>query len=154
VYNEELKREIPEGWQSGKFETIATIVGGSTPSRAVSENFTKNKHMPWITPKDLSANKGNKFITRGELDVTEIGMKNTSLRVMPKSTVLLSSRAPIGYLAISREKVTTNQGFKSFVPHDKYSTEFVFYCVKNEIPKIEAYSTGSTFKEVSTTTLK
>src|SRR5690606_22097807 len=58
------------------------------------------------------------------------------------------------YLAISREEVTTNQGFKSFVPKKNYSTEFVFYCVKNEIPKIEAYSSGSTFKEVSASTLK
>jgi type I restriction enzyme S subunit len=62
---------------------------------------------PWITPKDLSLNKGNKFITRGGIDVTPLGMKEASLNLMPKGTVLLSSRAPIGYLAISREVVTT-----------------------------------------------
>tara|TARA_R110000868_G_scaffold157087_1_gene384165 strand:- start:10 stop:1395 length:1386 start_codon:yes stop_codon:yes gene_type:complete len=154
VYNKELKREIPEGWEVGTFETIATIIGGSTPSKAKSENFTSNRYMSWITPKDLSLNKGNKFITRGEWDVTDLGIKNASLKIMPKETVLLSSRAPIGYLAISREEVTTNQGFKSFVPKENYSTEFIFYCVKNQIPKIEACSSGSTFKEVSASTLK
>lgn len=154
VYDERLKREIPEGWESGTFETIATVIGGSTPSKAVKENFTKNHGMPWITPKDLSINKGKKYITRGEWDVTEMGIKSASLKIMPKNTVLFSSRAPIGYLAISRKEVTTNQGFKSFVPKKGFPTEFVFYCVKNQVPRIEAYSSGSTFKEVSASTLK
>jgi type I restriction enzyme S subunit len=154
VYNEELKREIPMGWGNGTFETISKIIGGSTPSKAVSENFTIDKNIPWITPKDLSSNKGKKYITRGEWDVTEKGVKSASLKIMPKNTVLLSSRAPIGYLAISREDVTTNQGFKSFVPKEHYPSEFIFYCVKKQIPKIEAYSSGSTFKEVSASVLK
>ncbi|MFC4267513.1 restriction endonuclease subunit S [Polaribacter marinivivus] len=154
VFNEALKREIPEGWESGTFETISTIIGGSTPSKAVTENFTIEDNMSWITPKDLSINKGKKFITRGEWDVTDLGIKSASLKIMPKGTVLLSSRAPIGYLAISRQEVTTNQGFKSFVPKENYSSEFIYYSVKNQIPKIEAYSSGSTFKEVSSSTLK
>jgi type I restriction enzyme S subunit len=154
VFNEELKREIPEGWEDGTFETISTITGGSTPSKAVIENFTKENNISWITPKDLSQNKGKKFITRGEWDVSDLGIKNASLKIMPKGTVLLSSRAPIGYLAISRQEVTTNQGFKSFVSKENYSSEFIYYSVKNQIPKIEAYSSGSTFKEVSSSTLK
>jgi type I restriction enzyme S subunit len=154
VFNEELKREIPEGWEDGTFETISTITGGSTPSKAVIENFTKENNISWITPKDLSQNKGKKFITRGEWDVSNLGIKNASLKIMPKGTVLLSSRAPIGYLAISRQEVTTNQGFKSFVSKENYSSEFIYYSVKNQIPKIEAYSSGSTFKEVSSSTLK
>lgn len=154
VFNEELKREIPEGWEDGTFETISTIIGGSTPSKAVAENFTIDDNMSWITPKDLSINKGKKFITRGEWDVTDLGIKSASLKIMPKGTVLLSSRAPIGYLAISRQEVTTNQGFKSFVPKENYSSEFIYYSVKNQIPKIEAYSSGSTFKEVSASTLR
>ncbi|MEI6543922.1 MAG: restriction endonuclease subunit S, partial [Methylococcales bacterium] len=108
----------------------------------------------WITPKDLSLNTGNKFITRGELDVSDKGIKAASLNIMPKGTILLSSRAPIGYLAISREHVTTNQGFKSFVPRNGYSTEYVYYSIQNMIPTIENNSAGSTFKEVSGSTLK
>jgi type I restriction enzyme S subunit len=154
VWNEELKREIPVGWDSGDLNKIGDITGGSTPSKAIEENFCVGNGMPWITPKDLSINKGKKYITRGELDITEIGLKSASLKIMPAGTVLLSSRAPIGYLAISRSKVTTNQGFKSFVPNCIFSTEFIYYTIKNLIPEIEANSSGSTFQEVSTSTLR
>ncbi len=154
VWNEELKREVPEGWESGELNKLGEIIGGSTPSKAVEENFCFGVGMPWITPKDLSLNKGKKYITRGELDVTESGLTSASLKIMPAGTVLLSSRAPIGYLAISRENVTTNQGFKSFIPRSKFSTEFIFYTIKNLIPEIEANSSGSTFQEVSTSTLR
>ena len=82
------------------------------------------------------------------------GLKSASLNIMPKGSVLLSSRAPIGYMAISRQEVTTNQGFKSFVPKGAYSTAFIFYTVKNSIPAIENNAVGSTFKEVSGSTLK
>lgn len=154
VFNEELKREIPEGWENGSFEDVAQVIGGSTPSKAVATNFTINNGMPWITPRDLSSNKGKKYITRGEFDVTEKGIKKGSLKLMPAGTILLSSRAPIGYLAIARKTVTTNQGFKSFVPKDYFTSEFLYYQIKNKIPLIEARSGGSTFKEVSASILK
>jgi len=154
IYNEELKREIPEGWDDGIFEDIAQIIGGSTPSKADPANFTDGNGTPWITPRDLSNNKGKKYITRGEFDVTEQGIKKASLKLMPAGTILLSSRAPIGYMAIARETVTTNQGFKSFVPKSYFTTEFLYYQIKNKIPLIEARSSGSTFKEVSASTLK
>jgi type I restriction enzyme S subunit len=154
VYNEVLKREIPDGWKNGTLDDIGHIIGGSTPSKADSNNFCCGTGTPWITPKDLSLNKGNKFITRGEFDVTAQGIKNASLKLMPKGTVLLSSRAPIGYLAISRSLVTTNQGFKSFIPDKGYTNLFVYYTVKTSIPTIINNAVGSTFKEVSGTTLK
>jgi len=153
VYDEVLKREIPKGWGKGNLSDLGEVVGGSTPPREIEEYFSIDG-TAWITPKDLSQNKGNKFIVKGELDVTEKGIKNASLRIMPKGTVLLSSRAPIGYLAISREKVTTNQGFKSFIPNKGFSTEFIYYAVKNLIPTIENNAVGSTFKEISASTLK
>jgi type I restriction enzyme S subunit len=154
VWNEELKREIPEGWEVGTLNSIGNIIGGSTPSKAIDNNFCNNEGTPWITPKDLSNNKGKKFITRGEFDVTVRGLKETSLKVMPSGTVLLSSRAPIGYLAIARNNVTTNQGFKSFVPKKEYTSEYIYYTIQNHIPEIEGNSSGSTFKEVSTSTLR
>lgn len=153
VWSEELKMEIPEGWKSGTLNDLGEIIGGSTPPREIDEYFSSNG-TAWITPKDLSLNRGNKFITKGELDVSDKGIKTASLNIMPKGTILLSTRAPIGYLAISRENVTTNQGFKSFVLSKGYSSEFVYYMVKNMIPAIEKNAVGSTFKEVSATTLK
>lgn len=153
VYNEVLKREIPDGWGDTKLETIGNVIGGSTPSKKEEAYFTNNG-MAWITPKDLSLNRGNKYISKGLLDVSEKGIKAASLKIMPKGTVLLSSRAPIGYMAIAREEVTTNQGFKSLVPKEGYSTEYIYYTVKNLIKEIEHKSSGSTFKEISGSVLK
>lgn len=153
VWNEELKREVPEGWEKGSMLNLGEIIGGSTPPREIEEYFTTNG-TAWITPKDLSLNAGNKFISKGELDVSDKGIKAASLNIMPKGSILLSSRAPVGYLAISREQVTTNQGFKSFVPNKGFSTEFIYYSIKNMIPTIENNAIGSTFKEISATTLK
>lgn len=153
VWNEELKREVPRGWGVGTFEDIAFIIGGSTPSTENPDNFSENG-TPWITPKDLALNMGKKFITRGENDVSQIGLKAASLNIMPKGAVLLSSRAPIGYLAISRGDVTTNQGFKSFVPKPGYSSGFVYYLTSSYIPTFMQKASGSTFKEIPGSTLK
>ena len=125
VYNATLKREIPEGWREGTLDDLGRIVGGSTPSTEDPGNFTSHG-TPWITPNDLSDNQGNKFISRGSQDVSDLGIKSASLKKYPIGTVLLSSRAPIGYMAIARTELTTNQGFKSFIPHDGYSTAFIF----------------------------
>jgi type I restriction enzyme S subunit len=153
IWNEVLKREIPEGWEIETMGNLGTITGGSTPSKAIAENFSFNG-IPWITPKDLSQNTGNKFITRGEFDVTQKGLKEASLNILPANSVLMSSRAPIGYLAVNRFNCTTNQGFKSFVCTGEYPYEYVFYVLKQNMTSIEANASGSTFKEISTSVLK
>lgn len=153
VYNDTLKRAIPKGWEVKSLGELGEIVGGSTPSTANLDNFCNNG-TSWITPNDLSKNQGNKFISRGEIDVTDSGIKNASLKKYPAGTVLMSSRAPIGYMAIARNEVTTNQGFKSFIPNKGFTKEFVFYAVKNSLKVIIQSSSGSTFKEVSSTTLR
>lgn len=153
VYNKVLKREIPDGWKNELINDLGTIIGGSTPSKAIEENFSHNG-TPWITPKDLSMNSKNKFITRGEYDVSNKGLKDASLNILPAKSVLMSSRAPIGYLAINRDICTTNQGFKSIVCNKKYSYEYVYYILNQYMPVIEANATGSTFKEISATVFK
>ena len=151
--NPMLKREIPEGWTDGTLNDLGKIVGGSTPSTQNAENFS-SCGTPWITPNDLSDNQGNKFITRGAQDVSEAGIRDASLKKYPRGTVLLSSRAPVGYMAIARNEVTTNQGFKSFIPGNGYSTEFIYYTVKGSMKAIIQYASGSTFQEISATVLK
>jgi type I restriction enzyme S subunit len=153
VYSSTLKREIPEGWTDGTLEDLGQIVGGSTPTTTETDNFCKNG-TPWITPNDLSDNQGKKFITRGATDVSKAGIKSASLKKYPKGTVLLSSRAPIGYMAIARNELTTNQGFKSFVPSKGFSSAFIYYTVKHSLKAITQYASGSTFKEVSASVLK
>ena len=155
VYNPELKREIPEGWGVEKLDDLGTIVGGSTPTKSISDNFTKGgEGYSWITPNDLSNNKGNKFIKNGEIDVTVRGLKDASLKLYPEGTVLMSSRAPVGYLAIATKELTTNQGFKSFIPDKEYDKNYIYYTLQNCLKVIEQNASGSTFKEISATVLK
>jgi type I restriction enzyme S subunit len=144
-YDEALGREVPEGWSVKPLKSIGKISGGSTPSRANTSFFT-TEGTPWITPKDLSLNKGKIFVHKGETDVTGDGLKDANLKVLPKGSVLMTSRAPVGYLAIASNEVTTNQGFKSFVPNAYYSTEFVYFLLSRYMPLIEKNASGSTFK--------
>lgn len=139
-------------WTTGTISDLGTVVGGSTPSKAKPEYYTESG-IAWITPKDLSINK-SKFISHGENDITELGLKNSSAAIMPEGTVLFSSRAPIGYIAIAAGEVTTNQGFKSVVPKPEIGTPFVYFFLKHNLPVIEGMASGSTFKEVSGSTMK
>ena len=139
-------------WSTGTISDLGTVVGGSTPSKAKPEYYTESG-IAWITPKDLSINK-SKFVSHGENDITELGLKNSSAVIMPEGTVLFSSRAPIGYIAIAAGEVATNQGFKSVVPKPEIGTPFVYFFLKNTLPVIEGMASGSTFKEVSGSTMK
>lgn len=139
-------------WTLGTISNLGTVVGGSTPSKSKPEYYTEDG-IAWITPKDLSINKA-KFISHGENDITELGLKNSSTSIMPEGTVLFSSRAPIGYIAIASGEVTTNQGFKSVVPKPEIGTAYVYCFLKHNLPVIEGRASGSTFKEVSGSTMK
>lgn len=134
-------------WKQGTICDLGSVIGGGTPSKSKPEYYT-DSGIPWITPKDLSVNK-SKFICHGENDITELGLKNSSASIMPEGTVLFSSRAPIGYIAIAAGEVTTNQGFKSIVPKSEIGTAFVYYFLKYNLPVIEGMASGSTFKEIS-----
>ncbi|WP_303790639.1 restriction endonuclease subunit S [Ruminococcus flavefaciens] len=139
-------------WRIGTISDLGNVVGGGTPSKKVEEYYTSDG-IAWITPKDLSNDK-SKFVAHGETDITELGLAKSSATLMPKGTVLFSSRAPIGYIAIADGQVCTNQGFKSIVPFDNVGTAFVYYFLKENLSAIENVASGSTFKEVSGSTMK
>ncbi len=139
-------------WRIGTISDLGKVVGGGTPSKKVEEYYTSDG-IAWITPKDLSNDK-SKFVAHGETDITELGLAKSSATLMPKGTVLFSSRAPIGYIAIADGQVCTNQGFKSIVPFDNVGTAFVYYFLKENLSAIENVASGSTFKEVSGSTMK
>ncbi|WP_415410608.1 restriction endonuclease subunit S [Staphylococcus agnetis] len=130
-----------------KIQEIGEVIGGGTPSTKKSEYYGGN--IPWITPKDLS-NFKEVFISEGERNITEEGLKNSSARTLPSNTVLMTSRAPIGYLAIAKNEVTTNQGFKSIICNESLVKPlFLYYSLKNDMDKIKSLGTGSTFSEIS-----
>ena len=139
-------------WVERKISDIGTVVGGATPSTKKPENYDDGK-IAWITPKDLST-FSSRYIERGERNITEIGLKSCSTQLLPPNTVLFSSRAPIGYVAIAANEVCTNQGFKSVIPNENTDPLFLFYLLKYNKGKIEGMGSGTTFKEVSGNTMK
>ena len=139
-------------WIECKISDIGTVVGGATPSTKKPENY-ENGTIAWITPKDLSTFTG-RYIQRGERNITGVGLKSCSTQLLPKDTVLFSSRAPIGYVAIATNEVCTNQGFKSVVPNENTDPLFLYYLLKYNKDKIEGMGSGTTFKEVSGNIMK
>ena len=138
-------------WREVKLGDVADVIGGGTPS---TKNYDFwNGDISWLTPKDLSGYK-ERYISKGERNITASGLQNSSARILPKGTVLLTSRAPIGYLAIAKQEVCTNQGFKSIVLKNGYLPEFFYYLLKNNIEYIIGMSSGSTFAEISGTQVK
>lgn len=147
ISEEEKPFELPEGWEWVTLATVGEIVGGGTPKSDNPQYWAKNG-IKWLTPADLYGLKG-KYISSGARDISPAGLSNSSARLMPKGSVLFSSRAPIGYVAIADAELSTNQGFKSCVPYIKDSAEYIYYFLLASAKKIDAEASGTTFKEVS-----
>lgn len=139
-------------WKECTIADIGTVIGGATPSTKKTENYDGGQ-IPWITPKDLSK-FGGRYISRGDRNITEVGLKSCSTQLLPTHSVLFSSRAPIGYVAIAQNEVCTNQGFKSVVPNENTDYLFLYYLLKYKKEAIEHMGSGTTFKEVSGNTMK
>ena len=146
VWNKKLKREIPEGWELTKIIDIAKVFNGATPSTTREQNYGGD--IIWITPKDLSDQK-QKFVYKGERNISQMGYDSCSTHLLPVNTILMSSRAPIGLLAIAKTELCTNQGFKSFVLQKENMLNYLYYYLQIHIKQIEQLGTGTTFKEVS-----
>lgn len=133
-------------WRSYKLSELGAIIGGGTPSTHNASYFDGD--IPWITPNDLSHYK-RRYISRGERNITKKGLASCSAKLLPAGTVLFSSRAPIGYVAIAENPVCTNQGFKNIIPFNSSDSLFLYYLLKTLGDKIEQYASGATFKEIS-----
>ena len=130
---------------------VAEVIGGGTPSTKDPANY--NGDIPWITPKDLSNHKF-RHIGRGERSITDKGLSSSSAKLLPANSVLFTSRAPIGYVALAKNEVATNQGFKNLVMKEGNIPEFFYYLLKHYTPKIKSFASGSTFQEVGGSVLK
>ena len=150
VYNPTLKREIPAGWGDCEIKDIAEVVNGATPLTTNPDNY--GNAIIWITPNDLS-NQKSKFVSCGERSITQNGYDSCSTTLMPAGSVLMSSRAPIGLMAIAEVELCTNQGFKNFVPFDMTDNYFLYYYIKEHMAQIEQLGAGTTFREVSRDTM-
>ena len=129
---------------------IGSIVSGATPKTSDATNYGGD--IPWLTPADLSGYT-NKYIERGARNISKKGYDSCSTQIMPAGSILFSSRAPIGYVAIAANPICTNQGFKSIVPNKNVDSEFLFYQLKFLKNQIADLGRGTTFKEISGKTL-
>lgn len=143
-----MMNKIPKGWEVKKLKDIGKISSGGTPSTSNDNNFGGN--IAWITPADLTGYK-DKFISKGKRNLSEEGLKNSSAKILPKGTILFSSRAPIGYVAIAQNEISTNQGFKNLTPNESVISEYVYYYLLGSKNLAEQSASGTTFKEISAT---
>lgn len=141
-----------DDWKQGTVTDLGKVIAGGTPSKKEALYYADGD-IPWITPKDLS-NINRKFIDRGSTNISQLGLEKSSAKLMPRGTVLFSSRAPIGYIAIAKNNVSTNQGFKSIRPFENIGTPYVYFFLKNNVQLIENMASGSTFKEISGSAMK
>lgn len=139
--------DVPPSWRWVRFKTVGKIVGGGTPRSDNPEYFADNG-IPWLTPADLNGFT-QKNIVRGRRCITKIGLENSSAQLLPAGSVLFSSRAPIGYVAIAGVDLATNQGFKSCVPYIKETNEFLYLFLLSAAGRIDREASGTTFREVS-----
>lgn len=133
-------------WPVVQIREVARVVGGATPKSGASEYWDGN--IPWTTPKDLSDLDG-KYLLDTPRKITEAGLKSCSSELLPVNSVLFSSRAPIGHVAVNSVPIATNQGFKSFVPGSKLDASYLFWWLKCHRDQLERLGNGATFKEVS-----
>lgn len=147
VPEEEWPYALPNGWKWVYLGEITTIVGGGTPSSRCPEYYDDGK-IPWITPADLS-DYNEVYISHGRRNITQLGLEKSSAKLMPENTVLLSSRAPIGYVAIAANDICTNQGFKSFLPSIHFIPEYLYWFLKGNQALLQQYASGTTFLELS-----
>lgn len=142
--------DMPVGWEEKKLTDIAEIISGSTPSTSIKRYWDGS--IVWITPDDLS-NNDSVYYGSSARKLTESGLNNCSARLIPKHSIVMSSRAPIGYLAIMKIDYATNQGCKSFRIR-KDNPEFVYYSLSYNMSKIKQMGEGTTFSEISKSQLE
>jgi len=146
LVNSELG-EIPEGWEVRKIGDIVQVVGGTTPSKK-NNQYWKDGEINWATPKDLS-NLCSPVLFDTSRKITQAGLDKIGSGLLPKGTLLLSSRAPIGYLAFAEKPVSINQGFIGVLPTDTISNFFIYCWCRTYKEVIIQYANGSTFLEIS-----
>ncbi|WP_419852785.1 restriction endonuclease subunit S, partial [Actinobacillus pleuropneumoniae] len=149
VSQQDFPFEIPKSWVWVRLDFLGEIIGGGTPKTNEDDNWNKGS-IPWITPADMKYISG-KYISKGNRNITENGLRSSSTRLLSKNSIVYSSRAPIGYIAITETELCTNQGFKSIDLYNKEIVDYLYYSLIYFTPEIQSRASGTTFKEISGT---
>jgi len=146
--NKETTYNLPDNWIWTTLGEIGIVTSGGTPSSRQPDFWGGD--IAWITPADLS-NYKNKYIEQGQRSITKVGLDNSSAKLLPKGTVLFSSRAPIGYTVIAKNEIATNQGFKNLILTKSGCSDYIYYYLQASKQLAESYASGTTFLELSAT---
>ena len=146
-----MSNTVPEGWSSAELTTFCEIVGGGTPDRSVEEYW--NGDIPWASPTEITS-RFSKHISRTKESITQKGLEKSSAKLHPAGTVLMTSRASIGYVAINTVPMATNQGFQSLRCKGNTSADYIYQHITWIRPELEKMSAGSTFSEISSSSVK
>lgn len=147
--SDEIPFDIPDSWIWTRLKSVGDVIGGGTPSTSVKE-YWDNGDIVWVTPAYMSSLESN-YINDSYRKITKLGLDKSSAKLMPKGSIIMSSRAPIGYIAINTVEACTSQGCKSLVPYLIETNEFLLYVIKASITRIIEASKGTTFDEISGT---
>ena len=138
---------VPEGWVANIIGSVCDTVGGGTPSTKVDEYYRDGK-IKWVTPTDITRNS-SLILLDTEKHITDEGLHNSSAKMLPPYTILMTSRASVGYFGLCEHPVCTNQGFISCIPHDEKICFYLLYNLMYRVEEIRGKATGSTFLEIT-----
>ena len=138
---------IPEGWGVTTVDAAFEISGGGTPSKTVTE-YWEDGDIDWYTPTDLTAAR-SMFMSESKSKITKLGLAKSSAKLFPAGSVMMTSRATIGVVSISETEASTNQGFITCIPNDRYSAYFIVQWLRSSADVIDSLASGATFKEIN-----
>lgn len=130
---------------------IAEVIGGGTPSTTIGEYWDGD--IVWLTPTEITSQDG-KVVSDSIRKITDLGFKNSGAQMLPKDSVILTSRASVGFVALAGKELCTNQGFQSLIPKPSVLSKFLMFWIQMNRPEFESRSAGSTFKEISKSNVK
>ncbi len=145
---DDIPHHVPDSWRWVRLSSVGAIIGGGTPKTEVAAYWIDDGGVPWLTPADLNG-LGSKYAHGGRRQISQLGLENSAAQILPTGSVLFSSRAPIGYVAIAANPIATNQGFKSCVPYVGLMSDFIFRFLQAVGPEVDRKAPGTTFREVS-----
>ena len=152
VLNEVFEKGKADGWEEKKLEDVCNVVGGGTPKTKVSEYW--NGEIVWLSPVDLPPIGEISIASSSRKKITNIGLEKSSAKLLPKGSVVYSTRASIGKIAIADIPLSTNQGFTNFICSEQINNRYLCFCLKHFNKSIENLSNSTTFKEVSKSAVK
>ena len=140
---------VPEGWEKKLISEVCETVGGGTPSTQKAEYWIDGD-IPWVVPTDITRSKSLALLDT-EKKITDSGLRNSSAKMVPPYTILMTSRASVGFFALTEKEVCTNQGFINVIPHVEESRMYILHNLMYRVDEIRSHAGGSTYKEINKT---